>query len=130
MTSFQENEDIQDFLEAFEGIMGIQDIDREEWVLRLTPLLKGKAQAISTDLGNTMKYDGMKKAILSHYKVSPERCQKKFRAHVWTKNRKPYEWSAKATKLMKPWLIPEEGMEQVMDKNAVEQCLDALPQEL
>ena len=61
MTPFQENEDIQDFLEAFEGIMGIQEIDREEWVLWLTPLLKRKARAVCTNLGSTMEYDGVKK---------------------------------------------------------------------
>ena len=105
MTTFQESEDIQDFLEAFEGIMGIQDIDREEWVLRLTTLLKGKAQTVCTDLGTTMEYERVKKAILSYYNVNPERCQKQFQAHVWTKDVEPNEWTAKVTKLMKRWLI-------------------------
>ena len=84
--------------------MGIQDIDREEWVLRLTPLLKGKAWTVCTDLGNTMEYDGVKKAILSYYDVSPERCRKQFRAHVWMKDAEPNEWTAKVMKLMKRWL--------------------------
>ena len=82
MTTFQENEDFQEFLEAFDGIMGIQEIGKKEWVLRLTPLLKGKDRAVCTDLGYTMDYDGVKKAILSHYKVSLERCRKQFRAQV------------------------------------------------
>ena len=58
--------------------MRVQEIDKGEWVLRLTPLLKGKAQAVCINLGNTMEYDGVKKAILSHYNVSPGRCQKQF----------------------------------------------------
>ena len=53
MTPFQESEDIQDFLEAFEGIMGIQNVDRTEWVLRLTPLLNGKARAVELVFRNT-----------------------------------------------------------------------------
>ena len=112
------------------GIRGLQDIDGEEWVLRLTPLLKGKARAVCTDLGNKMEYDGVKKAILSHYNVSPERCRKQFQAHIWTKDTEPNEWTAKGMKLMKRWLLPEEGIEQMMDKIAVEQFLHALPQEL
>ena len=86
MTPFQENEDIQDFLEALEVIMGIQEIDKEEWVLLLTPLLKGKTRAVCTDLGGTIDYDGVKRVILSYYNVSPERCQKQFRTHVWTRD--------------------------------------------
>ena len=66
MTPFQESENIQDFLEAFEEIMGIQNIDRAEWVLRLSPLLNGKTQAVCTELGTIMECDGVKKAILSH----------------------------------------------------------------
>ena len=101
MIPFQESEDIQDFLEPFVGIMGIQNIDRAEWVLRLTPLLNGKARAVCTNLGTIMEYDGVKKASLSHYNVSPEHCRKQFRVHVWTKDAEPNEWTAKGTKLMK-----------------------------
>ena len=72
MTPFQESEDIQDFLEAFDGIMGIQNINRAEWLLRLIPLLNGKARSICTDLGTIMEYNGVKKAILSHYNVNPD----------------------------------------------------------
>ena len=90
--------------------MGIQKFDREEWVLRLTPLLKGKARIACTDLGTTMEYDGMKKAIQSYYNVSPKRCRKQFRSHVWTKDAEPNKWTAKVTKLMKRWLLPEEGI--------------------
>ena len=85
MTPFQESEDIQDFVDGFEGIMGIQNIVRPDWVLRLTPLRNGKTWCVCTSLGSILKYDGMKKAILSHYNSSRERCRKQFRAHVWTK---------------------------------------------
>ena len=41
-------------------------------------LLKGKARTVYTDVLAMMDYDGVKKAILSQYSVSPERC----RAHT------------------------------------------------
>ena len=68
MAPFEESEDIQDFIEAFEGVMNIQKIDQKESVLRLTPLIKGKARTVCTDVGAMMDYDGVKKAILSQYK--------------------------------------------------------------
>ena len=49
VAAYEEGEDIQDFLEAFEGIMDLQDVPARDWVLWLTPLLKGKARAVCTD---------------------------------------------------------------------------------
>ena len=69
---YQETEDIQDFLEAFEGIMKIQKVNRTNWVLRLTPLLSGKARIVCTDLESTKAYEEVKKAILEHYNVNSE----------------------------------------------------------
>ena len=77
-----------------------------------------------------MDYDGVKKAILSQYSVSPERCRKGYREHTWTRGAEPNAWIAKGKKLMNRWLLPEGGMEQVLDKIAVEQFINALPQEL
>ena len=59
---FEEN--TQDFLDAFEGIMTIQEVDKAEWVLWLTPLLSGKARIVCTKLRPTVEYDGLKAAIL------------------------------------------------------------------
>ena len=99
-------------------------------MLRLTPLLKGKAQTVCTDIRAMMDYDRVKKAILSLYSVSPQRCRKGFREHTWTRGAEPNAWIAKGKKLMNRWLFPEAAMEQVLDKIAVEQFINALPQEL
>ena len=127
---YQETEDIQDFLEAFEGIMKIQKVNKTNWVLQLTPLLSGKARTVCTDLGSTKAYEELKKAILEHCNVNSERCRKRFRAHIWTKDQEPTEWITKGIKLAKRWLLPEEGVDQVVNKVAVEQFLNGLPQEM
>ena len=127
ITPLQETEDVQDFLDAFEGIMRLQHVEKTEWVLRLTPLLNGRARTVCTDLGTTADYDGVKKAILDHYNINPERCRKQFRTHSWTRDAEPNEWVARGLKLM---LHPDEGLDQVLEKIAVEQFLNALPQEL
>ncbi|XP_019858603.1 PREDICTED: uncharacterized protein LOC109586823 [Amphimedon queenslandica] len=130
ISPYQETEDIQDFIEAFEGIMKIQGVNRTNWILRLTPLLSGKARTVCTDLGTTTDYDGVKKAILERYNINTERCRRKFRSHVWTRDQDPTDWIARGVKLVKRWLVPENGMEQVVNKIAVEQLLNGLPQEM
>ena len=130
MTPYQENEDIQDFLEAFEGIMKIQNVKETEWVLRLTPLLNGKARAVCTNLGPSIDYKGVKGAILEHYNINPERCRRGFRAITWTKDQEPTVWITNGMKLLNRWLKLDEGVDQVMNKIAVEQFVNGLPQEL
>ena len=110
--------------------MKIQKVKKESWVLRLTPLLSGKARTVCTDLGPTTDYGGVKKAILEHYNVNSERCRKRFRAHTWTKDQEPAEWVAKGMKLAWRWLLPEEGVDKLVNRVAVEQFLNGLPQEM
>ena len=130
ITPFQEDEDIQDFLEAFEGIMRIQQVEEGQWVLRLTPLLRGKARAVCTDIEDPEDYKKVKEAILDHYSVTPERCRKRFRAHRWTRDAEPNEWIARGQKLLGRWLPAKEEIGKVLDKIAVEHYQEVLPQEL
>ena len=81
-------------------------------------------------MGTTADYDGVKKAILDHYNINPERCRKKLCTHSWTRDAEPKKWVARGLKLMRRWLHPDEGLDQVLEKIAVEQFLNALPQEL
>ena len=66
MAPYQETEDIQDLIEAFEGVMKIQ---KGKVVLQLTPLLSGKARTVG---GATVDYPGVKRTILEHYNVNTE----------------------------------------------------------
>ena len=125
MAPFEESEDIQDFLEAFEGIMSLQKVDRSELVLCLALWLKRKAWTVSTDVRTIIDYEGVRKAILSQYRVSPERCWKGYCTHTWTRDAEPNAWIAKGKKLMNWWLLPEEGMQQVLDKIVLEQFINA-----
>ena len=46
------------------------------------------------------------------------------------KDQDPTEWISKGMKLMKKWLTPEQGADQMVEKIAVEQFLNGLPQEM
>ena len=86
ITPYKEGEDIQDFLEVFEGIMELQNTPARDWVLRLSPLLKGKARAVCTDPETTTAgYNAVKTA-------------KQFRALTWTRSSEPMEWVMKGVK--------------------------------
>ena len=100
LAPFEENEDIQNFCEVFEEFMNLEDLDQKERVPRLTPLLKGNTTAVCTDAGAMLNYNGVKKAILCHYSVSPEWCQKGFRAHTWTRDAELIACIAKRKKSM------------------------------
>ena len=127
---FEEKEDIQDFLDAFEGIMTIQEVGKAEWVLWLTPLLSGKARTVCTKLGPTVEYDGVKAAILEQYNVNEERCRRRFCGITWTWDQEPMTWITNGLKLLNRWLTADDGIDAIKDKIAVEQFINALPQGL
>ena len=52
------------------------------------------------DVGSMMDYELVRKAILSQYSVSLERCRKGFLAHIWTRDAEPNAWIAKGKKIM------------------------------
>ena len=97
------------------------------WVFCLTPLLIGKA---CNNLGPSTNYKWVKEAILDHHNINPERCQWQFWALTWTKDQEPAEWITNGLKLLNRWLLPNEGVDKVVDKIAVEQFINGLPQEL
>ena len=43
---FNDTEDIQDFLDAFETTMQLQEIEEDQWRLQLAPLLQGRARLV------------------------------------------------------------------------------------
>ena len=131
VAAYKEGEDIQDILEAFEGIMDLQDVPAREWVLQLTPLLKGKARAVYTDPETTAAgYNTVKTAILNVFSINPERSRKQFHALTWTRDSEPTEWVSKGVKLMRMWLQPDKGVDTILNRVAVEQLVNGLPHKL
>ena len=131
VAAYEEGEDIQDFLEAFEGIMDLQDLPTREWVLWLTPLFKGKAQAVCIDPEPTAAgYNTVKTAILNVSSINPERSRKQFHTLTWTRDSKPTEWVSKGVKLMRRWLQPDKGVDGILNRVAVEQLVNELRHEL
>ena len=56
ITPYKDGKDVEGFLETFENMMWVQNIDEEQWVLQLIPLLEGKARAACAGLEYTEPY--------------------------------------------------------------------------
>ena len=130
ITSYQEKEDIQDFLKVFEGIVGIQKVKETELVLCLTPLLNGKARTVYTNLGPTTGSNGEKKLFWNIKTLIQKDADDNFQHLPRMKDEEPAELIAKGMKLMKRWFPSEEGVDKILDKIAVDQFVNGLPQEL
>ena len=63
VANYQEGEDIQDFLTTFEWTIARHDIDEQEWVNRLIPLLTGKARAACNEVNAQADYYPLKEAL-------------------------------------------------------------------
>uniref|UniRef100_A0A1X7UCQ8 Uncharacterized protein n=1 Tax=Amphimedon queenslandica TaxID=400682 RepID=A0A1X7UCQ8_AMPQE len=76
---YKKGEDTQDLLDAFKGIIELQQVLEEEWILRFTPLLKGKACAVCAHPETTgAGYDAVKIEIMSAFSINSERSMKQF----------------------------------------------------
>ena len=47
VTEYKEGEDIASFLEAFKGMMALNEVEEEDWLKYLVPSLTGKAREVS-----------------------------------------------------------------------------------
>lgn len=78
----------------------------------------------------TAGYNAVKTAILGVFSINPERSRKQFRALTWTRSSEPMEWVMKGVKLMRRWLRPDDGVDVILNKVAVEQLINGLPNEV
>ena len=67
-------------LEAFEVVVEVCHCSREEWVVRLLPLLSGEAQQAAHSLPPSVRgvYQNFRKAVLDRTGYSPEEQRRRF----------------------------------------------------
>ena len=82
MPFFDDNDDIDVFIQKFERIATIQSWPHSEWATRLGTLLKGKAAEAyaQVPIDDACNYDKVKCALYNRFKVSAETCRIKFRS--------------------------------------------------
>lgn len=130
---FHLEDDIEAYLEAFEGLAYSHRWPREEWVARLKPHLSGKALlACSISEHNlAQNYDLVKERILHRYGITVEVQRQGFRQFQYQEAQGPRETCAGLQAVGRRWLKPERHTkEQILELLFLEQFLAILPQEM
>ena len=105
-----ETDDIEHFLTMFERVANAYKWPDDVWVLRLAPLLTGKAQAAyaNMDAAKSKEFEEVKQAILKRYNINEETYRQRFR-NTKTKIDESYvETEVRLKDLAAKWLKPTE----------------------
>ncbi|KAK7889409.1 hypothetical protein WMY93_024969 [Mugilogobius chulae] len=126
-------DDIEHFLITFERMAKVCRWPKEEWAVRLVPLLTGKARSafVQMDIRHSNKYGRVKEAILSKYEITDETYRRRFRSLKLEPDETPRELYVRLKDLLNRWLQPEKSsQEDVWEKLILEQFLRMVNPEL
>ncbi|KAK7915939.1 hypothetical protein WMY93_011700 [Mugilogobius chulae] len=126
-------DDIEHFLITFERMAKVCRWPKEEWAVRLVPLLTGKARSafVQMDIRHSNKYGRVKEAILSKYEITDETYRRRFRSLKLEPDETPRELYVRLKDLLNRWLQPEKSsQEDVWEKFILEQFLRMVNPEL
>ena len=79
--AFDDSQDIDSYLQHYEKIATVNKWDKSVWLIRLVPLLTGKAREVYLSLtpAEADDYETLKKALLQHFSRTAEYYQRLFR---------------------------------------------------
>ncbi|XP_052406338.1 uncharacterized protein LOC127952096 [Carassius gibelio] len=114
MQQLSESDDIEHYLTAFERIAEVCRWPREDWAIRLLPLLTGKARAayVAMDVEDAIDYVQVKEAILKKYSINHETYRQRFRAMEVLEEETPKELYVRLKDLYQKWVRPAERTKQ------------------
>ena len=132
LTKFEEGEDVEAYLTAFERVMTVYSIDRSRWAIKLAPQLSGRAlqayAALNADVAGN--YQEVKKAILRWYDIGDETYRQRFRTARRKDNEAYVGLATRLLDLAKKWLTDCDTADKVIKKLVLEQLLDIAPYDL
>lgn len=129
MPSFQQGEDIENYLRRFERLARTWRW-LEEWSYRLVPLLTGQALEayLAMDEEQAEVYTDLKEALLEKFNISPETYCQRFRSSTVPAGESPTETYHQLKNLYRRWVRPEEhSKEEIGEFIILEQLLRVLP---
>ncbi|RXN13465.1 zinc finger and SCAN domain-containing 9 [Labeo rohita] len=130
MPSFQQGEDIENYLRQFKRLARTWRWPEEEWSYRLVPLLTRQALEayLAMDEERSEVYTDLKEALLEKFNISPETYRQRFRSTTVPAGESPTETYKRLKNLYKRWVRPEEhSKEEIGEAIILEQLLWVLP---
>ncbi|KAL0182353.1 hypothetical protein M9458_021728, partial [Cirrhinus mrigala] len=128
-----EEDDIEHYLTTFERIAELCRWPREDWAIRLIPLLTGRARSayVAMDVSEAREYVLVKEAILAKYSINQETYRQRFRAMEVLEDETPKELYVRLKDLYQKWVRPaEKTTQQVGEMVILEQFLRMLSPDL
>ncbi|XP_043959103.1 uncharacterized protein LOC122823502, partial [Gambusia affinis] len=127
------DDDIEHFLTTFERMAQVCRWPREEWAIRLIPLLTGKARSayVLMDFADSEDYDKVKAAILQKYEITAETYRRRFRSLDILPGETPQELYVRLKEMFFKWVKPEKAtIKEIAETMILEQFLRMVNPEL
>lgn len=110
--------------------MKLNKVDERFWLTYLIGVPRGKgAEACQGIDYNEADYAYVRESLWKNFNVIEDGQQRKVRSFCLWPKMSTESYIAKSTKLVRRWLKPEEGVEEVLDKILQEMLIQALPTE-
>ncbi|XP_059423164.1 neurotrophin receptor-interacting factor homolog [Carassius carassius] len=123
-------DDPEAFLELFQKSAEACRWPREQWPVRLIPLLSDEAQVAAQQLlvANLLVFDDLKRAIIQRVGRSPEQHRQRFRSLDLGEAGRPFAMDQQLRDSCRKWLLAEgSDVEHVIDLVVLEQFIARLP---
>ncbi|XP_067286711.1 uncharacterized protein [Pseudorasbora parva] len=123
-------DDPEAFIDLFERSAAARDWPKEDWPMRLLPLLSGEAQVAAHQLPvkNLLVYDDLKRAILQRVGRTPEQHRQRFRTLALEESGRPFIFAHQLRDSCRKWLMAGEcDAEGIIDRVVLEQFVARLP---
>ncbi|MGL5566411.1 MAG: hypothetical protein ACRDC4_11860, partial [Plesiomonas sp.] len=123
-------DDPEAFIDVFERTAELKGWSKEDWSMRLLPLLSGESQVAAHQLPapNLLVYDDLKRAILQRVGRTPEQHRQRFRTLTLEESGRPFIFAHQLREACRMWLMAEvSDVEDVIDRVVLEQFVAKLP---
>ena len=88
IANYQDGDNIESFLETFEGIMRLHQVPKQDWVTHLMPKIQGRARDACAGL-TYEDYETVKTVLKRRFDITTEGCRQRFRSLKWSKSMTP-----------------------------------------
>ncbi|XP_048015968.1 uncharacterized protein LOC125248293 [Megalobrama amblycephala] len=126
-------DDPEIFLDLFELSAEASGWPRDQWLMRLVPLLSGESQVAAQQLPvqNLLVFDDLRRAIIQRVGRTPEQHRQRFRSLEVGESGRPFVMAQQLRDSCRKWLLAEgSDVDQVIDRVVLEQFITWLPKKI